>query len=100
MGYVLLLLEIVLHEALHAGDARVAMVAVEDLLVHSREGVVWIGIKLALKLCERLREDLVAPCVGVPLRPVDPINLGVDRFQRPEHVVEGAVFHHENDNVF
>ena len=100
MGHVLLLLEVVLHKALHAGDAWDALVAVEDLLVDSGKGVVRIGIELALKLGERLHEDLVALGVRVLLRPVHSVNLRFGRLQRPEHVVEGAVFHHEYDNVF
>ena len=74
VGQVLLLLVIVLNKALHAGHARVALVAVEDLLVDGRKGMVGIGIELALKLGQRLHEDLVALGVGVPLRPVHSVN--------------------------
>lgn len=76
VGHVLLLLKVVLHEALHAGNARVALVAIEDLLVDGREGVIRIGIELTLKLGKRLHENLIALGVGIPLlRRVHSINL-------------------------
>ena len=76
------------------------MIAIEDLLIDGRKSVIGIGIKLALKLGERLHEDLIALSVGVPLRPIHSIDLRVYRLQRPQHVVEGAVLHHEDDDVF
>ena len=61
--------------------------------------VVGVRIELALKLGKRLHEDLVALRVGVRLRPVHSVDLRVYRLQRSQHVVEGAVLHHEHDNV-
>ena len=99
MSHILLLLEIVLHKTLHGCHALAALVAIEDLLVHGGKGMVGVRIELALKLGERLHEDLVSLRVGVGLRSVHAINLRVHRLQRSQHVVERAVLHHEHDNV-
>ena len=95
---VLPLLEVALDEALHVGDARGALIATEDLQVNGREVMIGVGIELALKLGERLRKDLI-PCVSGFDGPVDPSICGTHRLERPEHVVEGAVLHHEHDYV-
>jgi hypothetical protein len=62
--------------------------------------VIGIRVELSLKFSERLGWGRVAGRVGIGLRPVEAVDAGVSRFQRPEHVIEGAVLHHQHDEVF
>ena len=62
--------------------------------------MVGIGIELALELGERLGGRRGARRVGIGLRPVEAVDARVGRLQRTEHVIEGAVLHHQHDDVF
>ncbi len=62
--------------------------------------MVGIGVELALELRERLRRSRLAARVRIGLRAVEPVDPRVGRFQRAEHVIERAVLHHQDDDVF
>ena len=62
--------------------------------------VIGIRVELTLEFSERLGQGGLAGRVGIELRPVEAIDAGVRRFQRTEHVIEGAVLHHQHDDVF
>ena len=92
--------EVAVHEPLHRRDPIGRRVAVEDLEINSRKMMVGIGIELPLILGKRLRRRNGAGAVRIELRPVDAVDPGVGRLQGTEHVIEGAVLHHQDDDVF
>src|ERR1700704_5139858 len=62
------LMEIILDETLHVGDAsRSRRRSTEDLKVDPREVVVWIRIQLALKFCVWLNRNGLALSVRIGL---------------------------------
>jgi hypothetical protein len=71
----------------------------EDLQIHRWKMMVGVWIELALKLGKWLHIDWVPLGVRVPLRAIHSVNLRIHRLQRPQHVVEGTVLHHEHNDV-
>jgi hypothetical protein len=69
------------------------------LQVNTGEVVVRVGIKLALKLREGLNFDRIASSIRIAFIAGQTVNTRILRLQSAQHVVEGAVFHHEDDNV-
>lgn len=97
---VLLLIEVAGDEALHGCRQRRSVLgAVEDLEVDGGEVVVGVGVELALVLGERLDFDGSAGGVGVGLGAGEAVDVGKFFLERAEHVVEGAVLHHEHDDM-
>jgi hypothetical protein len=72
---------------------------VEYLQVDGGEMMVWIGVELALVLGERLDLDQGAGGVGIGLVASEAVDVRVSGFECAEHVVEGSVLHHENNDV-
>ena len=95
---VLLLVEVAGDEALHGGrQRRTVLGAVEDLEVDGGEVVIGIGVELALVFGERLDGDLGAGGVGVGLVAGEAVDVRVCGHERAQHVIEGAVLHHQDD---
>ena len=99
MADVFLLIEVTLDEALHVSDAIGAGISAEDLQIDGREMMVGIGIELPLKLRQRLRLDLSAGRVGIGQLSSDAVDLRVHGCERSQHVIEGTVLHHENNDM-
>jgi len=100
VGHVLLLIEVAGDEALHGGSQRRPVLgAVEDLQVDGGKMMVGIGVKLALVRGKWLDRDVCAGRVGIGLRAGKAVDVGICGFERPEHVIEGAVLHHQDDDV-
>ena len=106
--YIVGLREVVLHESLHVAlSPRSLWGTVKNLHVHAREMVIWVRVQLALEFCVRTDRYRVFVRVGIRLVPGEPIDARIfllpvlhDQAQSAEHVVEGAVLHHQNDKVF
>ena len=94
-----LLLVVAPDESAHGGLAVRRLVAVENLRVDAGKMVVGVGVELALII--RLGRDLDPLSLGilVALVPRQTIDGGVLLLQRPEHVVERAVFHHQDHDM-
>ncbi len=100
MADVLLLVIVAAHEALHRGRERRPFGGVaEDLEVDGGEVVVRVGIELALVFGLGLDGYLGSSSVGVSLVAGEAVDGGILRFEGAEHVVEGTVLHHENDDM-
>ena len=95
----LLLLKVALDKALHGGGAVGTGLVAEDLLVDGWKVVIGVGVELALVFGERLDGCGSVGRVGVGLVAGKTVDVGVDRVERSEHVVERAVLHHEDDDV-
>lgn len=61
--------------------------------------MIRIWLQLALKIRLWLRLDLCAGRVRIAEVAGDTVDRGIHCLKRTEHVVEGAVFHHENNDV-
>ena len=100
MSDVLALVEVTGHESLHVGGSPSTGRAAIDLHIHCRKVMVGIGIELSLKLRQSLRPYGILVCVGIGERVgVDSVDRRILRFQRPQHVIERTVFHHQHDDV-
>jgi hypothetical protein len=97
--YVLLLVVIALHKSIHRRDGGRSWGSVVQLLVHCRKVVIRIGIELALPLRQRHHLRGFICRVEVALVSREAVDPGIDCLQRPEHVVKGAVLHHQYDDV-
>ncbi len=62
--------------------------------------MVGVGIELALVLGQGLDRGSTTGGVGIRFRSGEAIDVGVVGVERSEHVVEGAVLHHQHDDVF
>lgn len=100
MGHVLLLVVVAAHEALHGGRQRRSFGGIaEDLQVDGSEVVVGVGVELALIFGLWEYGDLSASRIGVGLVAAEPVDGGILRFECAEHVVEGTVLHHQDDDM-
>jgi len=72
----------------------------ENLQIGARKMVVWIIFLLAFKLRPWLHLHHDALCIRIRFIARETVDLGVLRFQPSQHVVKGAVFHHQNDDMF
>ena len=95
MAHVLPFAEVVGDETLHRRDVS----TVEDLLIHIDEVVTGIGIELALVLRAILNRDDGARGVRVAFVPGQSVDARIRGLERPEHVVERAILHHQHDEV-
>src|SRR4029077_13555930 len=93
------LIEIAFHEALHVRHAGRTRVATKDLQIDRWKMMVGIGIELTLKLCMGQRPDGRARCVRIAELVADAVDPRVNGLQGSQHVVEGTVLHHQNDDV-
>ena len=82
-----------------AGQRRAVLRIVEDLQIDGGEVMVRVRIELALVLGEWLNLDLSASVVRVGLGAGEAVDVGILRLEAAEHVVEGAVLHHEDHDV-
>lgn len=100
MADVLLLVVIAANEALHGGRERRPLRGIaEDLEINGGEVMIGIGIELALIFGERKDWDLGSGGVGIGLITGEAVDGGVLGLEPAEHVVEGAILHHENDDM-
>ncbi len=86
--------EIALYEALHVGDAAIALLAAKDLKIGAGKVVIRVIVELVLIVGERLDIDGTSTQVRIGFVPREAVDARVGFFQRAQHVVEGAVFHH------
>ena len=91
--------EIVLHETLHIGEAPIALLPAVDLQIDAGKMVVGVRVELALELSVGLDFYGRALGVGIGFVSGEAVDLGVFLHQPAQHVVEGAVFHHQDDDV-
>src|SRR6267142_9910 len=87
-------------EALHVGDPIGTYVSAEDLKIDARKVVVGIVLELSLKGGVGLHGNGVAGCVRVRFVSGETVDFGISFSKGSQHVVKGAVFHHENYDVF
>ncbi len=100
MADVLLLVVIAANEALHGGRERRTLRGIaEDLEIDGGEVMVGVGIELALVFSFGKDVDLGSGGVGIGLVAGEAVDGGILGFESAEHVVEGAVLHHENDDM-
>lgn len=62
--------------------------------------MVGIGVELALIFGLRQNGDLGSGGIGIGFVAGETVNGGMLGFECSEHVIEGAVLHHENDDMF
>jgi len=98
--HILSLAVIALDEPVHRWNTSWRRIEIKNLMIDVRKVVLRIGIELSL--IQRLRLDQHLIAVGVQIRFVagQPLDRRVDLLQPPEHVVEGPVLHHQNNEVF
>lgn len=100
MTDVLLLVVIAANEALHGGRERRALRGIaEDLEIDGSEVMIGIGIELALVFSLGKDVDLGPGGVGIGLVAGEAIDGGILCFEPAEHVVEGTILHHKNDDM-
>ena len=87
-------------EALHVGLAVGAGGSVEDLRVNGGEVVMGVWEELAAEFGARLDRDDGSGGVRIGFVAGEAVDEGVGGFEGSEHVVEGAVLQHENNDVF
>ena len=72
----------------------------EDLEIDGWKVMIGVGIELALELRIGCGFDGFAGCVEVELAAGEAVDGWVHAMESSEHVVEGTVLHHEDDDVF
>src|SRR5207302_3310483 len=72
----------------------------EQLLVNRREVMIRIGIELPLEGSLRLYLGRLIGGIGIGLVALEAIDAVVLGIESAQHVVERAVLHHQDDDVF
>src|SRR5262249_43922557 len=94
------LTEVALHKPAHRWNPVWRHAAVENLQVDS--GEVMIRIRIELSLIRRLRFDWrgVSGRIQVRFAASQSFDSRIDRLEPTQHVIEGSVLHHQDDDVF
>src|SRR5262249_43397119 len=95
-----LLIVVALHKAAHGGFRGRTSIAKKELLVDGFEVVIGVGVELALKLRFGLDLYRFVCCIEIRFVTGEAIDRGVFSLESSEHVVEGAILHHQDDDVF
>ncbi len=94
-----LLVVVACHKSPHRWDVRRSIRAQVELLVHRREMMIRIGIELPLKISLRLHPGRFICLIQIAFIAREAIDSWIELLQPSQHVIEGAVLHHDYDNM-